>query len=128
MTRVTSGSPPTEKARDDEIPSRDNTRASCTPWGASAAMVTTNVLASGFPASETFGFAVILGSEKSSSFAPSMFSPVIVTSKLVPALPAHRHHREQARRGEANLLGERRGAEPESHHAGDETGECCFVA
>ncbi len=50
-------------------------------------MVTTNVLVTAFPASESFDFAVILGWENSSSFAPSMFSPVIVTSKLVPACP-----------------------------------------
>ena len=67
FVRVTSGNPLTENARTEEIPNRAKTRASYSSGGVSGAMVTRNVLASVFPGSVAFGFAVILGFEKSKS-------------------------------------------------------------
>jgi hypothetical protein len=43
-----------------------------------------------------------------------------------PGLPAHRHDRQQSWRGEADLLRERRTAEPECQEAGGEAGEGRF--
>ena len=73
-------------------------------------MVTTNLLFSAFPSAVTLAFAVILGLEKSSSQESSMFSPVIATSKLVPACPPIGITVSKRGSGQAHHLGERRRA------------------
>jgi len=75
------------KARDDETPSLVMTRASWIPTGQSFAIVTTYLLAIGFPASSTFGTAVTPACEKLNWSAFSKFAPAMVISTLVPTRP-----------------------------------------
>src|SRR4051794_4386978 len=82
LARVTSGNLPTEKARAEDTPRRDITRASCTPTGASGAMLTVNRVSDAEPSAAITGFAVIFGVENNSALTISRLSPVIVTSTL----------------------------------------------
>ena len=84
VVRVTSASWLTVKARAEETPSRDTTRASWTPTGASAATVTRNLFASALPSAASLGLAVSLAVENWSSVRSSRFSPVRLTSTVVP--------------------------------------------
>ena len=70
--QMISGRSPTANARGVDTPSRERIRASCTPTGASDAMVTTNLFGTVCPSAATTGFAVIFGVEKRSSRASSM--------------------------------------------------------
>ena len=85
LVRVSSARWLTVNARAEETPSRETTLASCTPTDASAATVTRNLFASGLPSAASLGLAVSLGVENWSSVRSSRFSPVTVTSTVVPS-------------------------------------------
>ena len=123
FTRDSSFSVPTENARDEEMPRRVITRASWTPHGASAAIVTTNLFGSASPSAPVFGFCGDPGRGENNPLAFSIFSPLIDDLHLRAHPSSHRHERQQARSGQADLLCEGSRNQPQGCGAGERGGQ-----